>query len=65
MTTHDCITLSVEEAAKLVGVGRATMYQAVREGMVPATRIGRRLVIGRDALLKLLERAAESRRDPQ
>jgi excisionase family DNA binding protein len=59
----DRIALSVEEAAKLVGVGRATMYQACRERVIPSTRIGRRLVIGRNALLKLLDRAVESKRD--
>jgi excisionase family DNA binding protein len=34
----DCATLSVPEAAKLLGIGRVRMYEAVREGRVRALR---------------------------
>ena len=36
----DCATLSVPEAAKVLGIGRVRMYDAVREGRVRALRVG-------------------------
>ena len=38
----DCATLSVPEAAKVLGIGRIRMYDAVREGRVPALKVGRK-----------------------
>ncbi len=47
-------TLTVEQAAKVLGVGRNTAYQAVRAGELPAIRIGKRLVVPRQAIDRLL-----------
>ncbi len=47
-------TLTVEEAAKALGIGRASAYEAVRKGELPAIRLGRRLVVPRAALERLL-----------
>lgn len=47
-------TMSVEEAAVALGIGRTTAYQAVRRGELPALRIGRRVVVPREALERLL-----------
>ena len=38
-------TMTVEEAAALVGVGRSTLYQYVKRGDIPCVRLGRRIVI--------------------
>jgi excisionase family DNA binding protein len=46
-------TLTVEEAAVLLGIGRISAYQAVARGELPALRVGRRL-IPRAALDRLL-----------
>jgi excisionase family DNA binding protein len=48
------LTLTVEEAAKLLGVGRGTAYEAVRQGEIPAIRIGRRVLVPRARLFELL-----------
>jgi excisionase family DNA binding protein len=53
----DRLTISVPEAARLLGIARMTAYAAVRDGTLPALRIGRRLVIPRVALDRLLARA--------
>jgi excisionase family DNA binding protein len=45
------LTLTVDEAAKLIGVSRYTLYEAVRTGSVPTIRLGRRILIPRHALL--------------
>jgi excisionase family DNA binding protein len=47
-------TLTVEEAGRLLGVGRQAAYEGVRTGAIPALRIGRRLVVPRPALDRLL-----------
>ena len=57
MTTHmvtDRQTLTVEEAAALLGIGRNTAYQAIVRGELPVIRIGRRLLISKAALEGLL-----------
>jgi len=48
------LTLSVEEAAKLLGIGRNLCYDRVKTGEIPAIKIGKRLLVPRSALEKLL-----------
>ena len=49
------LTLSVEEAAKVLGIGRNLCYDKVKTGEIPAIKIGKRLLVPRRALEKLLE----------
>lgn len=51
-------TVTVEEAAQILGIGRNSAYEAVRRGELPAIRIGRRFVIPKAALERLLAAAA-------
>ena len=46
--------LTVEEAGRLLGIGRGLAYEAARRGDIPTLRIGRRLVVPRLALDRLL-----------
>ena len=39
------LTMRVEEAARLVGVGRSSMYSAVKRGEFPTMRINGRTVV--------------------
>jgi excisionase family DNA binding protein len=48
-------TYNVDEVAALLGLGRNTVYAAVKRREIPAIRIGRRLVIPRLALDNLLQ----------
>lgn len=48
------LTVTVVEAAQLLGVSRMTAYSAVREGSIPSVRIGRRLLVPKAALERLL-----------
>jgi excisionase family DNA binding protein len=48
------VTLTVPEAAELLGVGRTTLYELVRAGKFPAVRLGRRILIPRRALDEVL-----------
>ena len=62
-TSPACATLSVEEAAGVVGIGRSSLYALVRSGCVPHVRFGRVIRIPRQSLDDwLLNRAAQSLR---
>jgi excisionase family DNA binding protein len=47
-------TVTVEEAAQMLGVSRSSAYECVRRGELRALRLGRRLVVPRSALEELL-----------
>lgn len=51
---HERATITVEEAAELLGLGRSAAYEAVRRGDLPARRLGRRILIPVPALLAWL-----------
>ena len=48
------LTLTVEEAAKLIGISRGLAYQLAREGRIPVIRFGRRMLVSKAALERLL-----------
>jgi len=51
-------TLSVEEAAKILGIGRNVAYDLVHEGKIPHLRLGRQIRIPKIALQRMLEEPA-------
>lgn len=51
---RDRATLTVPEAAQLLGIGRDNAYAAVKAGQLPSLTIGRRLLVPVPALLALL-----------
>lgn len=51
------LTLTVEEAAQALGISRAFAYESVAKGEIPCIRIGKRILIPRIALDKMLESA--------
>lgn len=38
-------TMSIEEAAKLLGIGRSSCYRAAHAGLIPVIIIGRRVLV--------------------
>jgi excisionase family DNA binding protein len=46
--------ISVEDAAKRLRIGRNQAYEAVRNGQLPAIRIGRRWIVPVAALDRIL-----------
>ncbi len=42
--------LGVREAAKAAGVGRTTLFEAIRKGQIAAKKVGRRTIIITDDL---------------
>ena len=56
------LTVTVTEAARMLGIGRGTAYELAAEGKLPgAIRFGKRIVVSR----KALERALEASNDWQ
>ncbi len=48
------LTLSVEEVASLLGLGRTAAYEAARRGEIPCRKLGRRVIVPVPALLEWL-----------
>lgn len=47
-------TITVEEAARILGISRGSAYEAVRRGDIPTIRIGKRLIVPVAALERML-----------
>lgn len=48
-------TLTVTEAAHILGIGRSAAYEAARSGQIPTIRIGKRIIVPLAALERMLE----------
>ena len=51
-------TMTVTEAARVLGISRTTAYECVHTGDLPALRLGGRIVVPTKAIEDLLERAS-------
>jgi excisionase family DNA binding protein len=51
---NDRLTVTIEEAASLLSLGRTAAYEAARRGEIPTRRLGRRVVVPVPALLAWL-----------
>jgi excisionase family DNA binding protein len=47
-------TITIEQTAQLLGLGRTAAYDAARRGELPTRRLGRRLLVPVPALLDWL-----------
>ena len=54
-------TLSVVEAARIMGVSKNVAYEAVRRGEIPSIRLGGRILVPRAALEQLLETGSHTK----
>ena len=55
----DRLTYTVTEAAVLLGISRTSAYECVRRGEIPSLTLGRRVVISRVVLERMLEGGLE------
>ncbi|MHB8506490.1 MAG: helix-turn-helix domain-containing protein [Acidimicrobiales bacterium] len=53
--SEDSLVLTVEEAAILLGISRGLAYELVRRGEMPSIRLGRRVVVPRRRLVRMLD----------
>lgn len=50
-------TYTVEEAAEVIGISRNSAYEAIKRGEIPSIKIGRRILVPKDALHRMLSEA--------
>jgi len=55
------LTMSVEEAAEVLGISRAFAYEAIHRGEIPHVKIGRRILVPKAALERLIDPAAQDK----
>ncbi len=53
--TSERLTVTVVEAAKILGIGRALAYQAAATGELPTVRVGKRILVPLARLQLMLE----------
>ncbi len=56
---YSAIAVAPAEAARLAGVGRSTLYLALKSGALPSIKLGKRRLIRVDALEAWLDSHAE------
>ena len=49
------LTISIPEAARLLGIGRSLAYEAANRGEIPTIRIGDRVLVPMAALKRMLQ----------
>jgi len=57
MHNGEKLTLDISEAAELLGISRNLAYELAKSGTLPVVKLGKRLLVPRRALEKLLEEA--------
>ena len=57
MDTKDTLTVSVQRAGELLGLSRNSVYAAVKNGQLPVLKIGKRLLVPKVRLERLLSEA--------
>ena len=55
--TSDVLVLTPVETANLLRISRGTTYEQIRLGVIPSIRMGRRILVPRAALMRMLEAA--------
>lgn len=63
MVTGEKLVLTVPEAGQLLGVSRATAYMLANTRQIPIIKLGRRLVVPKVALERLLNEAGKPKAD--
>ncbi len=56
------LTLTVDETAKCLGIGRNSAYEAIARGEIPVVKIGKRLLVPK-AALEILLAAGQSKKN--
>lgn len=50
------VTLTVSEAAELIGISKPSMYEVVRAGKVRSVKVGKKILISRQSLMDWLKK---------
>jgi excisionase family DNA binding protein len=55
----ESLVLTVGEAARLLRLSKTTTYEQIRQGSIPSIRMGKRILVPRAALMRMLEETME------
>jgi excisionase family DNA binding protein len=55
MQASEKLTYSIRETAQVLGLSRNSVYQGCLKGEIPSVRIGKRILVPKGALLRILE----------
>jgi excisionase family DNA binding protein len=55
MNSNESLVLTVGEAARLLRLSKTTTYDQIRQGSIPSIRMGKRILVPRAALMRMLE----------
>jgi excisionase family DNA binding protein len=58
--SSDSLTVSIPEAARLLGISTNSAYEAAKQGLIPAVRINGRIIVPRAALMRMLDVSAQA-----
>ena len=50
------VTLTVSEAAEMIGISKPSMYEVVRAGKVRSVKVGKKILISRQSLMGWLKK---------
>ena len=56
-------TLTIPEVGRILGIGRQTAYEMARQGKIPVLRLGRKLLVPKVALERMLAEAGQAEGD--
>jgi len=57
----DSLVLTPVETARLLRISRGTVYAQIRLGVIPSIKCGRRILVPRAALMRMLDEAKSER----
>lgn len=61
---QDISTLSIAQTARILGIGRSTLYNLIKDGQLPIRKLGKRTLILREDLeLFIASLPTKGRRD--
>ncbi len=60
-TMEQALTLSIPEAAKVLGISRYSAYEAVRRGDIPILKIGKLQRVPKAKLMRMIEDNVDSK----
>jgi excisionase family DNA binding protein len=49
------LALTIEEVAQILSISKSLAYDAVRQGVIPSLRIGKRYVVSRKYIEKMVD----------
>ena len=58
INNNERLTLTIEEAGKLLGISRPTAYKLAKAKQIPTINLGRRIFIPKAALERMLANAS-------